>query len=270
MHLLQPVGDLLEALAQALLERRVQLLVHRGAHLLELLLVVGLDRGQPRLDGTAHLAHALVVGQGQRGEAFAERLGEAAERVGLLQRDAAERGVLRLTRRQRLRAERKRGLLQGVAEQLLGRGELGAKAVDLLVLRARHVALLVQQRLLEGGERLRQLLARAGRAARHFVAQSALERLRVGAQRGLQFSVQRTLRCVVGAAQRQPEGEKKNEDEKGERQPVEQRHGSIVAAGPLRRALRPSHRSRRTLQLDRVALGIVEIDRRPAALGAVA
>ena len=129
-----------------------------------------------------------------------------------------------------------RGLLQGVAEQLLRRGELRAKAVDLLVLRARHVALLVQQRLLEGGERLRQLLARAGRAARHLVAQSALERLRVRTQRGLQFGVRGTLRRVVGAAQRQPEGEKKNEDEKRERQPVEQRHGSIVAAGPMRRA----------------------------------
>ena len=181
MHLLQPVRDLLEAFAQALLERRVQFLVDGGAHLFELLLVVGLDRGEPRLDGAAHLGHALVVGLRQRGEAFAERLGEAAERVALLQRDAVERRVLRLARRQGLRAERERGLLQGVGEQLLRRRELGAKTVDLLVLRARHIALLVQQGLLEVGERLGQLLARAGGAARHFVAQSALEHLHVGA-----------------------------------------------------------------------------------------
>ena len=50
MHLLEPLGDLAEALAEALLERRVQLLVDGGADLLELLLVVGLDRAEPRLD----------------------------------------------------------------------------------------------------------------------------------------------------------------------------------------------------------------------------
>jgi glutamate N-acetyltransferase/amino-acid N-acetyltransferase len=48
--------------AQPLLERGLQLLVHRGAHLLELLLVALLQGTEPRLDCRAHLAEAAFVG----------------------------------------------------------------------------------------------------------------------------------------------------------------------------------------------------------------
>jgi hypothetical protein len=57
VHLLQPVGHLLEAFAQALLQRGVQLLVDGGAHLLELLLVALLQRATHAVAGTAQVQH---------------------------------------------------------------------------------------------------------------------------------------------------------------------------------------------------------------------
>jgi hypothetical protein len=61
VHLLEPLGHLAEALAQPLLERGVQLLVHRGAHLLELALVAFLERRQAGLHALAHLGELLAV-----------------------------------------------------------------------------------------------------------------------------------------------------------------------------------------------------------------
>ena len=69
-----------EALAEALLERRVQLLVDGRADLLELLLVVGLDRVQPRLDGRLDLGHALVVGAHERLQLLAQGIRELLQR----------------------------------------------------------------------------------------------------------------------------------------------------------------------------------------------
>ena len=79
--------------------------------------------------------------------------------------EALQRRVLRLARRLRQLRQRLRGRLQRLADLLLHRRELGAEGIDLLVLRACHVALLRQQRLLEQRQRLRQLLARAACAA---------------------------------------------------------------------------------------------------------
>ena len=164
MHLIEAVGNLLEALAQALLERGLQLLVDGRAHLFETLAVVGLDRRQLVLHRLAHLGDPLVVAVGQR-----------AQLLGLGLTEAVQRRVLRLARSLRLRGQRVRGRGQRVADHLLHRRQLGAERIDLLVLRACDVARLRQQRLLERGQRLRQLAARAARAVLHVGAQVAFE-----------------------------------------------------------------------------------------------
>ena len=69
---------------------------------------------------------------------------------------------------------------------VLGGGQLGAEAVDLLVLRARDVAALRQHHLLEGGE-----VGTPG--------------LGLAAQLVAQFVFQPAQRDVVGAAQRDPQ-----------------------------------------------------------------
>ena len=173
MNLLEPLGDARERLAESLLERRVQLLVDGDANLLELLLVVLLDRGELALHRRSHFAHALV-----------ERL---AHPVGLLH----------------LRA---RGAGERVGEVLLHRRELAAEAVDLLVLRARDVALLGQQRLLEMAQRGAEFLARALGAARDLVAQIARLPLGAGVDRR--------------AAQGDPENDDRDEGEKRGNEPV--------------------------------------------------
>ena len=88
MDLLQAVGHLLEALTQALLQRRVQLLIHRGPHLLELLLVVLLDGLQALLHRQAQLGQALLVALLQLLQLLAQALRQ--ETLGLL---ALEQGL---------------------------------------------------------------------------------------------------------------------------------------------------------------------------------
>src|SRR5262249_42911804 len=53
VHLLEPLGDQLEALAEALLERALQLLVHRLSHPLEALPVLLLDAPKALVDDGA-------------------------------------------------------------------------------------------------------------------------------------------------------------------------------------------------------------------------
>ena len=62
MYLLQALGHLLEALAQTGLQRRMELLVHGLAHLLQLLLVVDLQRLQTCLHRQSHIVQAALVG----------------------------------------------------------------------------------------------------------------------------------------------------------------------------------------------------------------
>ncbi len=174
VHLLEAGGDQGEALAEALLERRVQLLVDGRADLLELLLVVGLDRAEPRLDRRLHLRHPLVERIAREARLLDVRCGRLRERVG---------------------------------EVLLHRRELAAEAVDLLVLRARDVALLREQRLLEERERLGELLARSLGAAHHLVAQLAALAFEAGVDRR--------------PAQRDPGGEEENDGEKRNNEPIE-------------------------------------------------
>ena len=75
LHRLELVADELERLAEALLERGLELLVDGDAHLLELLLVAGLELDEARVDGGAHAVQGLAVGVGH----LAEPLGDAVE-----------------------------------------------------------------------------------------------------------------------------------------------------------------------------------------------
>ena len=76
VHARQHGGDVAKALGQARLQRGVQLLVDGGAHLFELLGVVGLQRPELLLERGAHLADALLVALGEFRQALAEGLRE--------------------------------------------------------------------------------------------------------------------------------------------------------------------------------------------------
>jgi hypothetical protein len=197
VHLLEPLGHLLEALAQALLERGVELLVDGGAHLLELGGVVLLDGRQALLDALAQLGQAQV-----------EQL--------LL---AVQRGVERLARR-----------VLALRQLLLQRGQLHAEGIDLLVLRARHVAALGQQRALELAELRQQLLAQRRRLGA-LVALQALQG--IGGEGG------------CGAAQQQHHEQDQRQHQQQQGQKLRPGHGGIVdcaQSGPDACAFaRPSH-----------------------------
>ena len=61
MHLLEPVADEFEGFAQALLQRGVELFVHRAAHFFELGGVVGLDGGEALIERGAQLLGVLLA-----------------------------------------------------------------------------------------------------------------------------------------------------------------------------------------------------------------
>ena len=157
VHLLQPVGHLLEALAQACLQRGLELLVHRGAHFVELGGVGRLQLGQLLVQRVAHGRQAARVGIVQLGQSSGGGLAHAGQ-LGV----------------------------QGVGYRLLKQRELLAKGVDLGVLRARGFGTLLRQRLLEGGQGLAQLLARTLAGLLHFVAQFALQPLAALLDQGAQ------------------------------------------------------------------------------------
>jgi hypothetical protein len=62
VHLLQPVGHLFEALAQAGLQCGLEFFVHRLAHFIELGGVALLQLGQLGFHGAAHLRQAAGIG----------------------------------------------------------------------------------------------------------------------------------------------------------------------------------------------------------------
>ncbi|CDN43796.1 hypothetical protein BN871_DO_00110 [Paenibacillus sp. P22] len=82
MHELQPVADELERFAQPLLQRRMQLLVDSGAHLLQLAVVVLLQMPELLLHRAAHHFQLRLVHSRQ----LREPLGEAVQQMLLLQR----------------------------------------------------------------------------------------------------------------------------------------------------------------------------------------
>ena len=112
LHRLELVADQLEGLAETLLERGLQLLVHRGAHLLELLLVARLQLDDPGVDGGADAVEGGLVGGaelgqplGDAGQLLALDLGHAAERPGqhVVARGEAARELLAGRARRALR-----------------------------------------------------------------------------------------------------------------------------------------------------------------------
>ena len=103
MHLLEPLGDLLERSAEALLERRLQFLVDGRAHLLELVRVLlaqhveplferRADRLEPRFRRPRQFRQPLTDFLPQHRPArdrFSARRGEVMAHVALVIRSAA-------------------------------------------------------------------------------------------------------------------------------------------------------------------------------------
>jgi len=79
MHLLEPVADELERLAEAGLERALQLLLDRGPHLVELGLVALLQGAQLALQRGAHLAQVQLDRTRQVGELLLHARGEVLQ-----------------------------------------------------------------------------------------------------------------------------------------------------------------------------------------------
>ena len=134
VHGLELIAHLLERAGQTVVERTGQLLVHRGAHLIELVAVVLADGAELRIDGLAHLVQtmldALAVGA-ELLRRLAAQVVHAVARLRELTRHAheallVERGGRRLLLRD-----------AGDGPACLGKGgvdavERGARAVERL------------------------------------------------------------------------------------------------------------------------------------------
>ncbi|ABA49248.1 hypothetical protein BURPS1710b_2925 [Burkholderia pseudomallei 1710b] len=166
VHLLEPVRHELERFAEALLERRVQLLVDGAAHLFELRRIVRLDFLQARLERRAHLADPAIVRLRQLRELLVERIAEMPERRALL--------FARELRLPLQRVAHRVELLRVARDELR---ELLREAVDLIVLHRRDARELCGKRLLQLREVARELGARMARAVDDLRAQLALEAL---------------------------------------------------------------------------------------------
>ena len=147
VDLVQPVGHLLEALAEARFERALQLLVDRPAHLVELGRVRLLQLRELRFHRRAHFRQPPSI-------RFAQPLQLGVERVG---------------------------------QRLLHQRELCREGVDLCVLRPCRFRALLHQRGLEAGEVLAEFLAGAACRVADFLAKGALGARALGAQGGEQF-----------------------------------------------------------------------------------
>jgi hypothetical protein len=140
VHLLQALGHLPEALAQALLERGVQLLVHGGAHLLELLSSPCCSVTEARLHrACAPRRSCALAGLGQPRRRSARSSPKARSAASCPARASCACCASPCV-----------ACASALAHQRLRGGQLRAEGVDLLVLRARHVAALREQHLLEG------------------------------------------------------------------------------------------------------------------------
>ncbi|MNN43486.1 hypothetical protein D3C81_1577250 [compost metagenome] len=96
MHLLQPVRHQLERLAQPLLERRMELLVHGASHFLQFRGVVRLDVAQLLLERRPHLGQPAVVGLGHLRDLLILHRGDAGQvrRQGLLEAQHLPAGLI--------------------------------------------------------------------------------------------------------------------------------------------------------------------------------
>jgi hypothetical protein len=158
VHLLEALGHLLERGAEALLERRLQLLVDRRAHLLELLRVLHAQQVEALLDRLAERLDARLPGLRQ----LRQPLGERLELLLLQRAHACEllRGPLLLARDGR--GELVRQLRQALAEGL-----------ELVRLRSRR-----------GVVQLRIRLGETRHHVTHFLPQREARRRRLGPRRG--------------------------------------------------------------------------------------
>ena len=130
-----------------------------------------------------------------------------------------ERQILRLARGLRLRGLRHAAGLQRIANSGLHRSQLDAEAVDLFVLRASHITLLGEQRLLEGAQRRTKFDPRALRAAAELIAQLALEALRTAAERVDQCLLARVGVGVAALSQAQPQHQQHRQDRQRQHSP---------------------------------------------------
>ena len=163
VDLLQPLGHLLEALAQAGFEGALQLLVHRLAHLVEFGGVAGLQLGELLLHGAAHLGQAAGVGFAQVLQLGAQRFGQCLAQGGDLLREGIEPLGLGAC------------ALHALLHQCtLQAGELLGKGVDLGVLGAGGFCPLGQQGLLKACQGLGALLPASPSRFSDFLAQVAL------------------------------------------------------------------------------------------------
>ena len=135
MHQFEPLADELERLAEPLLERRMQFLVDRPAHLVELGGIVRLDGGQPSLDGQFQALEALVEAErkavqvaGKRFEAFGLQGAELGDLGGhRLAEQVGRLGAFLAVTKSLL------GILAPVARQFLA--QFALEAIEPLLLR---------------------------------------------------------------------------------------------------------------------------------------
>ena len=147
VHLLEPVGDLLETLAQPRFQRGLQFFVNRLAHFIELGRIGLLQLRQLLFQRFPHFTHAACI---------------------------------RLTDRLQLRA-------QGVRQGFLQQRELLRERINLRVLRTDGLGTLLHQRLLEGRQGACQFLPAATRVFADLAPQFALHLVIAGGHAGQQF-----------------------------------------------------------------------------------
>ena len=153
MNLLEPVGYLFEALAQARLQGGLQLLIHGHAHFFELGGVAALQLGQLCLQRAAHFAQAGRAGLIEFGQTACIGLAQGTE----------------------LRA-------QGIGQAFLHGGKLRTECIQARILRTGGFGAVLHQRLLEGRHVRRRFLSRSAGSVLHLLPQFPGNVLAVGVQ----------------------------------------------------------------------------------------
>ena len=226
VHHLQPVGHLAEALAQALVQRGLELFVHSLAHLVELGAVGVLHLRHLRFQRAAHFLQAARVGFAQGIELAGERVGhlllhtgKAAlhalqlllQQLGVFGQTGLQRAVQRFAHQAAHLVELLRIALRQASNLLVQRA---AYLVHALLVAFMQAGQALVERVLHDALHLRQLLGKALelrplRTCRlggmlHQRALEGTQRLRVllpaGARRLGQLAAQLTLQPLIAFA----------------------------------------------------------------------
>ena len=205
VHLLQAVRHHLERFTEALLERGLQLLVDRRAHLLELGGVVGAQRVQALLDRDAHGVEALLVRLREFGQLFAEALQLPVLNVGHV-------------------------------------GQLLLRAFPEFQDRAAHFVAQACGRIGVLLARIREVLPDIGFHARHLRTQGVAAGTRVGgiASRGARFVVAGPAEC--GNAQQPDDAQHQDDDQQhqqDDRENFRHRAASLLGQGKRSKGGKP-------------------------------